>query len=255
MEKRMTKRLENKVAIVTGANSGIGLATAKLFAAEGAHVYITGRRKEHLEAAAFEIGGNVTAVIADSTKMEDLERLFAQVKTDHGRVDAIVVNAGGGSVLPLGQITEEQVDDTFGRNVKAVIFTVQKALPLLSKGSSVVLIGSTTSIEGTEAFSVYSASKAAVRNLARSWALDLKGKGVRVNVLSRGPTRTPGLVELVGDDKNAQQGFLDALASTIPLGRVGEPEEIAKAALFLASDDSSFVNGVELFADGGKAQV
>lgn len=251
----MTKRLENKVAIVTGANSGIGLATAKLFAAEGAHVYITGRRKEQLDAAAADIGGSVTAVNADSTKMEDLDRLFAQVKADHGRLDAIVVNAGGGSVLPLGQITEEQVDDTFGRNVKAVIFTVQKALPLLGKGSSVVLIGSTTSIEGTEAFSVYSASKAAVRNLARSWALDLKGKGVRVNVLSPGPTRTPGLVELVGDDKNAQQGFLDALASTIPLGRVGEPEEIAKAALFLASDDSSFVNGVELFADGGKAQV
>ncbi|CCM77284.1 SDR family NAD(P)-dependent oxidoreductase [Rhizobium mesoamericanum] len=251
----MTNRLKNKIAVVTGANGGIGLATAKLFAAEGAHVYITGRRKELLDAAVAEIDGKVTAVNADSTKMEDLDHLFAQVKTDHGRLDAIVVNAGGGTVLPLGQITEEQVDDTLARNVKAVIFTVQKALPLLGKGSSVILIGSTTSIEGTEAFSVYSASKAAVRNLARSWALDLKGTGVRVNVLSPGPTRTPGLVELAGDDKNAQQGFLDALASTIPLGRVGEPEEIAKAALFLASDDSSFVNGVELFADGGKAQV
>jgi NAD(P)-dependent dehydrogenase (short-subunit alcohol dehydrogenase family) len=187
--------------------------------------------------------------------MEDLDRLFAQVKAAHGRLDALVVNAGGGSVLPLGQITEEQVDDTFGRNVKAVIFTVQHALPLLGKGSSVVLIGSTTSVEGVEAFSVYAASKAAVRNLARSWALDLKGTGVRVNVLSPGPTRTPGLVELVGDDKNAQQSFLESFASSIPLGRVAEPEEIAKAALFLASDDSSFVNGVELFADGGKAQV
>jgi len=255
MEKRMTKRLENKVAIVTGANSGIGLATAKLFAAEGAHVYITGRRKEHLEAAAAEIGANVTAVNADSTKMEDLDHLFAKIKANHGRLDALVVNAGGGSVLPLGKITEEQVDDTFGRNVKAVIFTVQKALPLLGKGSSVVLIGSTTSVEGVEAFSVYAASKAAVRNLARSWALDLKGTGVRVNVLSPGPTRTPGLVGLVGDDTAVQQGLLDSFASSIPLGRVGEPEEIAKAALFLASDDSSFVNGVELFADGGKAQV
>lgn len=251
----MTKRLENKVAIVTGANSGIGLATAKLFAAEGAHVYITGRRKELLDAAAAEIGGKVTAVNADSTSMDDLDRLYAQVKADHGRLDALVVNAGGGSVLPLGQITEQQVDDTFGRNVKAVIFTVQKALPLLGKGASVVLIGSTTSVEGTEGFSVYSASKAAVRNLARSWALDLRGTGVRVNVLSPGPTRTPGLVELVGDDKTVQQGFLDSFSSSIPLGRVGEPGEIAKAALFLASDDSSFVNGVELFADGGKAQV
>jgi NAD(P)-dependent dehydrogenase (short-subunit alcohol dehydrogenase family) len=251
----MTSRLENKIAIVTGATSGIGLATAKVFAAEGAHVYITGRRKEQLDAAASEVGGKVTAVNADSTNMEDLDRLFAQVKGEHGRIDVIVVNAGGGSVLPLGKITEQQVDETLGRNVKAVIFTVQKALPLLGKGASIILIGSTTSVEGTEAFSVYSASKAAVRNLARSWALDLKGTGVRVNVLSPGPTRTAGLVELVGNDANAQQGFLDALATTIPLGRVGEPEEIAQAALFLASDDASFVNGVELFADGGKAQV
>jgi len=251
----MTGKLENKIAIVTGATSGIGLATAKLFAAEGASVVITGRRTQQLDAAVAEIGGRVTAVNADSTNPADLDRLFAQVKSDHGRVDVIVVNAGGGSVLPLGQITEQQVDDTLGRNVKSVIFTVQKALPLLGRSASVILIGSTTSIEGTEALSVYSASKAAVRNLARSWALDLKGTGIRVNVLSPGPTRTTGLVELVGDDKDAQQGFLDALAATIPLGRVGEPEEIAKAALFLASEDSSFVNGVELFADGGKAQV
>jgi len=251
----MTGRLEDKVAIVTGATRGIGLATAKLFADEGANVYITGRRKQHLDAAVTEVGGRVTAVSADSTDLGDLDRLFAQVKSDHGRIDVIVVNAGGGSVLPLGQITERQVEDTLGRNVKSVIFTVQKALPLLRKGASIILIGSTTSIEGTEALSVYSASKAAVRNLARSWALDLKGSGIRINVLSPGPTRTAGLVELVGDDKDAQKGFLDALAATIPLGRVGEPDEIAKVALFLASDDSSFVNGVELFADGGKAQV
>ncbi len=251
----MTKRLENKIAVVTGATSGIGLSTAKLFAAEGARVYITGRRKDALDKAAAAIGRGAVGVQADSAKNEDLDKLFAQVKVEHGRLDTLVVNAGGGTMLPLGQITEEQVDDTFGRNVKAVIFTVQKALPLLGKGSSVVLTGSTAGTEGTAAFSVYSASKAAVRNLARSWALDLKGTGIRVNVVSPGATRTPGLVELAGDDKEQQQGLLDYLASRIPLGRVGESEEIAKATLFLASDDASFVNGAELFADGGQAQV
>jgi NAD(P)-dependent dehydrogenase (short-subunit alcohol dehydrogenase family) len=251
----MTNRFENKIAVVTGATSGIGLATAKLFAAEGARVYITGRRKDALDKAVAAIGRGAVGVQADSAKNEDLDKLFAQVKVEHGRLDTLVVNAGGGTMLPLGQITEEQVDDTFGRNVKAVIFTVQKALPLLGKGSSVVLTGSTAGTEGTAAFSVYSASKAAVRNLARSWALDLKGTGIRVNVVSPGATRTPGLVELAGDDKEQQQGLLDYLASRIPLGRVGESEEIAKATLFLASDDASFVNGAELFADGGQAQV
>lgn len=251
----MTNRLENKIAVVTGATSGIGLSTAKLFAAEGARVYITGRRKDALDKAVAEIGHGAVGIQADSAKNEDLDKLFAQVKSEHGRLDALVVNAGGGTMLPLGQITEEQIDDTFGRNVKAVIFTVQKALPLMGQGSSVVLTGSTAGTEGTAAFSVYSASKAAVRNLARSWALDLKGTGIRVNVVSPGATRTPGLVELAGDDKEQQQGLLDYLASRIPLGRVGESEEIAKATLFLASDDASFVNGAELFADGGQAQV
>jgi NAD(P)-dependent dehydrogenase (short-subunit alcohol dehydrogenase family) len=251
----MTNRLANKIAIVTGATSGIGLSTAKLFAAEGARVYITGRRKDALDKAVAEIGNGAVGVHADSANNEDLDKLFAQVKSEQGRLDVLVVNAGGGTMLPLGQITEEQIDDTFGRNVKAVIFTVQKALPLLGQGSSVVLTGSTAGTEGTAAFSVYSASKAAVRNLARSWALDLKGTGIRVNVVSPGATRTPGLVELAGDDKEQQQGLLDYLASRIPLGRVGEAEEIAKATLFLASDDASFVNGAELFADGGQAQV
>ncbi|WP_368518542.1 SDR family NAD(P)-dependent oxidoreductase [Rhizobium sp.] len=251
----MTNRLANKIAVVTGATSGIGLATAKLFAAEGALVYITGRRKDALDKAAAEIGHGAVGIQADSAKNEDLDKLFAQVKSEHGRLDVLVVNAGGGTMLPLGQITEEQIDDTFGRNVKAVIFTVQKALPLMGQGSSVVLTGSTAGTEGTAAFSVYSASKAAVRNLARSWALDLKSTGIRVNVVSPGATRTPGLVELAGDDKDQQQGLLDYLASRIPLGRVGESEEIAKATLFLASDDASFVNGAELFADGGQAQV
>lgn len=251
----MTNRLANKIAIVTGATSGIGLSTAKLFAAEGATVYITGRRKEALDKAVAEIGVKAIGIQADSSNNDDLDKLFAQVKADHGRLDVLVVNAGGGTMLPLGQITPEQIDDTFGRNVKAVIFTVQKALPLLGTGSSVVLTGSTAGTEGTAAFSVYSASKAAVRNLARSWVLDLKGTGIRINVVSPGATRTPGLVELAGDDKEQQQGLLDYLASRIPLGRVGESDEIAKATLFLASDDSSFVNGAELFADGGQAQV
>lgn len=251
----MSNRLANKVAVVTGGTSGIGLATAKLFAAEGAHVYITGRRQDVLNAAVAEIGGKVTGIRADSGKLEDLDRLYDQIRTAHGRIDVLFANAGGGSMLPLGQITEEHYDDIFGRNVKGVVFTVQKALPLLKEGSSVILTGSIVGIEGNANFSIYSASKAAVRNLARSWILDLKGKGVRVNVVSPGPIHTTGLVELAGDDKAQQQGLLDYLASTVPLGRVGEPEEIAKVALFLATNDSSFVNGAEIFADGGKAQV
>lgn len=251
----MLTKLNGKIAVITGGTSGIGLATAKLFAAEGAHVYITGRRQDVLDRAVAAVGGNVTGVQADSSSSADLDRLFDKVKQEAGRIDVLFTPAGGGTMLPLGQITEEQVDDTFGRNVKAVIFTVQKALPLLGSGSSVILTGSTTGTQGTAAFSVYSASKAAVRNLARSWILDLKGTGIRVNVLSPGATRTPGLVELAGDDAAQQQGLLDYLGSQIPMGRVGEADEIAKAALFLASDDASFVNGAELFADGGQAQA
>lgn len=251
----MSGKLEGKVALVTGGTSGIGLAIAQRFVDEGAFVFITGRRQAELAKAAAVLGANAAGMQADVSKLAELDALFARIGADKGRLDVVMANAGGGSMLPLGQITEEQFNDTFDRNVKGVVFTVQKALPLLSKGASVILTGSTTTIEGTAAFSIYSASKAAVRALARSWILDLKDRNIRVNVLSPGATRTPGLVELAGPDAAQQQGLLDYLAARIPLGRVGEPDEIAKAAVFLASDDASFVNGAELFADGGQAQV
>jgi NAD(P)-dependent dehydrogenase (short-subunit alcohol dehydrogenase family) len=251
----MSDRLDGKIALITGATSGIGLAAAKLFAAQGAHVYITGRNAESLETAKADIGANVTCIQADSTQLADLDHVFEQIKAEAGRIDVLYANAGAGSLLPLGQITEQQVDSIFSLNVKALIFTVQKSLPLLVSGSSVILAGSSASIAGTAAFSVYSASKAAVRNLARSWVLDLKGTGIRVNVLSPGPVRTPALLEYAGDDPAHQQGMLEYLGTIVPMGRVGEAEEIAKAALFLATDDSSFINGAEIFADGGMAQV
>jgi NAD(P)-dependent dehydrogenase (short-subunit alcohol dehydrogenase family) len=248
-------KLQGKIAVVTGGSTGIGLATAKLFAEEGATVYITGRRQAELDAAVNSIGGNAFGIQADSSNNADLDRLFETIRGRSGHIDALYVNAGGGSMQPLGQITEEHVADTFNRNVTGLLFTVQKALPLLAEGAAVVLTSSITGITGTPAFSVYSASKAAVRALARSWILDLKDRHIRVNVVSPGPVRTPGLVELAGTDPAAQQGLVDYLASQVPLGRVAEPEEIAKAVLFLASSDSSFVNGAELFVDGGMAQV
>ena len=251
----MARRLAGKIAVVTGGTTGIGFASAKRFAAEGARVFITGRRQAEIDRAASAIGGNAIGVQADSTKMADLNRLYAKVKADAGRIDILFANAGGGSNLSLGSITEEQFDDIFGRNVKGVLFTVQKALPLLVDGASVILTGSTASVVAMPAFSVYGASKAAVRSFARNWTLDLKQRRIRVNVLSPGPTITPGLVGLAGDDPAAQQGLLDQVASEVPLGRVADPDEIANVALFLASDESSFVTGIELFADGGQAQV
>ncbi len=245
--------LENKTAVVTGGSTGIGLAIAKRFAAEGAHVFITGRRKEALDDAVAEIRGDVTAVRADSANLADLDELYRAVAEGGRGLDVLVANSGGGSFAPLGEITEEQFDSTFATNVKGVVFAVQKALPLLNANASIILTGSTASTRVDPAFSVYGATKAAVRNLARGWAVDLKGTGTRVNVLAPGPTRTPGLLGLVAEDE--RQGLVDNLAAQVPLGRVGEPAEIAAAALFLASAESSFVNGVEFFVDGGLAQV
>jgi NAD(P)-dependent dehydrogenase (short-subunit alcohol dehydrogenase family) len=251
----MSRKLEGRVAVVTGGNSGIGLATAKRFVAEGAYVFITGRRQAELDRAVEEIGPRAVGIRADSSNLADLDGLYDRVKIEKGRIDVLFANAGGGSMLPLGSITEEQYEDTFGRNVKGVLFTVQKALPLLVDGASVILTGSTAAAGGTPAFSVYAASKAAVRAFARNWILDLKERRIRVNVISPGPTRTPGLVDLAGPDAAQQQGLLDHMAAQVPLGRVGDPDEIARAAVFLASDDASFVTGAELFVDGGEAQV
>jgi NAD(P)-dependent dehydrogenase (short-subunit alcohol dehydrogenase family) len=251
----MSMKLEGKIAVVTGGSTGIGFAIAKRFVAEGATVYITGRRQAELDEAAQAIGERAIAAQVDSARLDQVQGLFDRIKAEHGRLDVLVANAGGGSFLPLGQITEEHFDDTFSRNVKGTLFTVQSALPLLVEGSSVILTGSTAASSGIEAFSVYAASKAAVRSFARSWIMDLKGRGVRVNTLSPGPIKTPGLVELVGNDATQQQQLLDQFASQIPMGRVGDPDEVAKAAVFLASSDSSFVTGTELFVDGGIRQI
>lgn len=250
----MTSRLTDKIALVTGGTSGIGLATAKRFVEEGAHVFITGRRQEPLDAAVKLIGRNVTGVRSDVSSLADLDQLYATIQKEKGRLDVLFANAGGGQVAPLGQITEAHFDSIFATNVRGLVFTVQKALPLMPKGASIVLNASTTSIKGTPGFSIYSASKAAVRNLARSWMLDLKNAEIRVNVLSPGVVPTPAY-ELLGLKDEELAGFIEMQAKTIPLGRVGRTDEIAKAAVFLASDDSSFVNGVELFVDGGMTQV
>lgn len=250
----MSKKLDGKIALVTGGTTGIGLATAKRFAEEGAHVYITGRRQAELDKAVALVG-NATGVAVDSTQLDQLDALYKRIGEERGHLDVLFANAGGGSMLPLGEITESHYDETFDRNVKGVLFTVQKALPLLARNASIILTGSTAGSSGTAAFSVYAASKAAVRAFARNWILDLKDRAVRVNTISPGATRTPGLVDLAGPDAAQQQGLLDYLASMVPMGRVGEPVEIANAAVFLASDDSSFVNGAELFVDGGQAQV
>lgn len=247
-------RLQGKTALITGGTSGIGLATAKRFVAEGAHVFITGRRQAELDKAVDEIGGAITGIRSDVASLDDLDRLFEVVREKRGGLDIVFANAGGGDLAPLGMITEEQFDRTFATNVRGTLFTVQKALPLMQSGGSIILTGSTTGSKGTPAFSVYSASKAAVRNFARSWALDLKDSGIRVNVLSPGATLTPGLQGLASSPEE-EQALVAGLTAQTPLGRIGQPEETAAVALFLASEDSSFMTGAEVFVDGGMAQV
>jgi NAD(P)-dependent dehydrogenase (short-subunit alcohol dehydrogenase family) len=250
----MTQKLSDKIALITGGTSGLGLATAKCFIAEGAYVFITGRRQAELDAAVASLGAQAFGIRSDVSKLPDLDRVFETIRAEKGRLDVLFANAGGGGIAALGQISEEHFDTTFNTNVRGLLFTVQKALPLMSDGSSIVLNASTTSTVGTAAFSVYSATKAAVRSFARNWTLDLKGRGIRVNAVSPGVVPTPGY-DLLGLTKEQIQGFVDGQVQDIPLGRVGTPEEIGRAVVFLASADSSYVNGIELFVDGGMAQI
>lgn len=242
-------RLNGKTAVITGGATGIGLAAAKRFIEEGAFVFIFGRRQDTLDAAVAELGLNARAVQGSVSDEADLDRLYAAVKTERGTLDIIFANAGAGSLLPLGRLTAEHIDETFDTNVKGTIFTVQKALPLMAEGGSIILTGSSAGATGAPAFSVYSASKAAVRNLARSWAEDLKGTGIRVNVLSPGPTATELAKAAIGEEG------LKVFASMNPLQRMGDPAELGAAAAFLASPDSSFMTASELAVDGGLAQI
>ena len=247
-------KLEGKIALVTGGNGGIGLATAKRFVNEGAYVFITGRRDPELAAAVKEIGRDVTGVQGDVSNLGDLDRLFTQIRREKGRLDILFANAGIAQYAPFGTITEEHYDSIFDINVKGVLFTVQKALPLMPDGASIILNASIVASKGLAANSVYSATKAAIRSFARTWTTDLKDRRIRVNAVSPGPIDTPGLNNLVASAGAAEQR-LKMLSSIVPLGRLGTPDEIAKAVVFLASDDSSYITGTELFVDGGFAQV
>jgi NAD(P)-dependent dehydrogenase (short-subunit alcohol dehydrogenase family) len=246
-------KLEGKTALITGGNSGIGLATAKEFVNEGAYVFITGRRDPELAAAVKEIGRNVSRLQGDVANLGDLDRLFAQITREKGRLDIVFANAGVAEYAALGSITEKHFDSIFDINVKGLLFTVQKALPLMPDGASIILNASIVASRGFPQSSVYSATKAAVRSFARTWTTDLKGRRIRVNAVSPGSTDTPGLRELLGSETGQQRKKM--ISSSVPLGRFGTPEEIAKAVVFLASDDSSYVTGAELFVDGGFAQV
>jgi NAD(P)-dependent dehydrogenase (short-subunit alcohol dehydrogenase family) len=242
-------RLSGKTAVVTGGGTGIGFATAQRFIEEGASVYLFGRRPEALDTAVARLGGNARAVTGSVTVPADLDRLFETVKAERGGLDILFANAGTGAIAPLGAITPEHYDTAFDVNVKGLLFTVQKGLPLMRDGGSIILTGSTTGVMGTPGFSIYSATKAAVRNFARSWAQDLRGTGIRVNVVSPGPTRTELALTVVGAEP------FEALGASTPIGRLGDPSEIAAIAAFLASADSSFMTGSEIFADGGLAQI
>ena len=247
-------RLDGKIALVTGGSSGIGLATAKQFVNEGAYVFITGRREPELAAAVTEIGRNVTAVRGDVSNLDDLDRLFAQIQREKGRLDVVFANAGVAKYAPLGTISEDFHDSIFDVNVKGLLFTVQKALPLLPDGASIILNASIVASKGLGANSVYSASKAAVRSFARTWTTDLRQRRIRVNAVSPGATDTPGLSDLLASGEAGRER-LQTLSTSVPLGRLGTPDEVAGAVVFLASDDSSYITGTELFVDGGFAQV
>jgi NAD(P)-dependent dehydrogenase (short-subunit alcohol dehydrogenase family) len=247
-------KLDGKVALVTGGNSGIGLATAREFVAEGAYVFITGRREAELAAGAQEIGRSVTTIRADVSNSSDLDRMVSQIRSEKGKLDVLFANAGIAKYAPIGQISEELYDSIFDINVKGVLFTVQKCLPLIPDGGSIILNASIVGSKGLAANSVYSATKAAIRSFARTWTTDLKDRHIRVNAVSPGATDTPGLRELFGSSDVGQQR-LKIISSAVPLGRLGEPREVARAVVFLASDDSSYISGVELFVDGGFAQI
>ena len=245
----MTSKLSGKVALVTGGSAGIGLGIAKCFAREGARVFITGRRQSELDKAVASIGGDAAAIQGDTSDLADLDRIYATVEAQAGRIDVLAVNAGVYEFGTFGEITEEHFDRTFNTNVRGLLFAVQKALPLLAKSSSVILTGSMVSIKGFASCSVYNASKAAVRSFARTWIVDLKGRDIRFNVLSPGYTATPGLSHFMTDEDKA------SVVASVPLGRIGTPDDLGKAAVFLASDDSAYVTGIELFVDGGAAQI
>lgn len=246
-------KLDGKVAVVTGGTSGIGLAAAQRFVEEGARVFVMGRNSRKIDAAVARLGPQSVGIQGDVVSLEDLGRLFTAVRAQAGRIDILLASAGGAQFAALGAITEQHFDAIFDTHVKGTLFTVQGALPLMSAGASIILMASSTASTGTPAYSVYSASKAAIRNFARSWLLDLRARHIRVNVLSPGPIRTEGLASLAPPGQ--AERMISALSSRIPMGRVGLPQEVANAAVFLAGDDSSFVNGIELAVDGGMAQI
>jgi NAD(P)-dependent dehydrogenase (short-subunit alcohol dehydrogenase family) len=251
----MNSQFDQKVVLVTGGSSGIGLATAKLFAQRGATVYVTGRRQKELGDAVREIGKSAIGIQGDVSRLGDIDKVYRTIREQKGKLDILFANAGVGEFAPLGQITEEHFDKQFDVNVKGTLFTVQGALPLMSSGSAIVLIASMVSIKGRPAFSVYSATKAALRSFARNWAVDLKGKGIRVNAVSPGVVPTPGYHTSLGLTQQQVDDYIQSVTPAIPLGRTGTPDEIAKAVAFLASDESSYITGSELFVDGGQAQI
>jgi NAD(P)-dependent dehydrogenase (short-subunit alcohol dehydrogenase family) len=249
------QNLAGKIAVITGGSSGIGLATAKRFVEEGAHVVITGRREKELKEAVALIGRNITTVTGDVSRLEDLDRLYAVVKEKHGHIDILFANAGAGTIAPLAMATEQHFDQTFDVNVKGMFFTVQKALPLFKDGGSIVLNSSVSNVKGLAGFTAYAASKAAVRNFARGWTMELKDRNIRVNCMSPGAIETPALATTTGLTAEQAEQAVAGFTSQIPMGRRGKPEEIAAAVMFLASDESSYVTGADLAVDGGMAQV